>query len=255
MPQGGRVLIRASQREVDAVYAASVNAKPGKYVLLSVEDNGTGIPPEVMDHIFEPFFTTKGPENGTGLGLSNVLGIVKGHGGFVQVYSEPGRGSTFTVYLPVEIEEHGSESIAAPADDFRGQGQTILIVDDQPEVREVARAVLSKLNFNPLTACDGAEGIVVAAEHRSDLTAALVDLQMPHMDGLSLARALRRIQPELPIVAMSGRFEESTLVELERLGIPRRLPKPFTESALVAELKGIFCSGASVTAADICPGN
>jgi two-component system cell cycle sensor histidine kinase/response regulator CckA len=242
MPHGGTLTLEAKFREVDAAYASSVpDARPGHYVALRVRDTGTGIPPEILDRIFDPFFTTKGPDKGTGLGLSTVVGIVKGHGGFLQVYSQPGQGSTFTAYLPVDRAGHETELISKTAAiEFRGQGETILLVDDEPSVREMARVVLRRLNFNPLTATDGADGMMQAAQHRMELRAIITDLHMPHMDGLAFIRALRRMLPELPVLVTSGRMEEAVAEEFKSLGVTKRLDKPFTELQLAEALRSLL---------------
>ncbi len=238
MPHGGTLTLEAQRMEVDAAYASSFpDAKPGDYVLLRVRDTGTGIPPEILDRIFDPFFTTKGPDKGTGLGLSTVLGIVKGHGGFVQVYSQPGRGSTFTAYLPAEGAGRDTKLVTKAAVEFRGQGETILFVDDEAAVREMARAVLRRLNFKPLTATDGADGLIQVAEHRKELRAIITDLHMPHMDGLAFVRALRRMLPDIPVVVASGRMEDALAGEFKLLGVTSRLDKPFTEGQLAEALK------------------
>lgn len=241
MPGGGRLTLQAETKDVDEVYAASLpDAKPGRYVVLRVQDTGTGIPPDVQDRIFDPFFTTKNPDKGTGLGLSTVLGIVKSHGGFLQVYSEVGKGSTFAVYLPIEREAGGTEHLRKPSEKFRGQGETILLVDDEASVRDIGRAVLERLNLRALTASDGAEGFALAMEHKEDIRGILFDLQMPHMDGLAFARALRRMLPKVPMVAMSGILEELAKAELDALGITLYLAKPFTEHQLAEELQKLF---------------
>jgi two-component system cell cycle sensor histidine kinase/response regulator CckA len=242
MPHGGTLTLEAKFREVDAAYASSVpDAKPGHYVALRVRDTGTGIPAEILDRIFDPFFTTKGPDKGTGLGLSTVVGIVKGHGGFLQVYSQPGQGSTFTAYLPVDRAGHETEFISKTAvAEFRGQGETILLVDDEPGVREMARVVLRRLNFNPLTATDGADGMMQAAQHRTELRAIITDLHMPHMDGLAFIRALRRMLPTLPVLVASGRMEEAVAEEFKSLGVTKRLDKPFTELQLAEALRSLL---------------
>jgi PAS domain S-box-containing protein len=238
MPHGGRLTLAAERLEMDA--APVPDAQPGKYLVLRVRDTGTGIRPAVLERVFEPFFTTKGPDKGTGLGLSTVLGIVEGHGGFVQVDSEPGKGSTFAVYLPVEGEQRGTEHLAKAATPFHGRGESVLLVDDEAAVREIGRAVLTKLDFTPLTASDGAEGILIATEHRATLSAVLLDLQMPHMDGVALAQALRRLRPDLPIAAMSGQFEEGTQAQLAEAGVTLHLTKPFTEDQLAEALRKLL---------------
>lgn len=241
MPHGGILTVETQQMEVDAVYASAIpDAQPGHYVVLRVRDTGTGIPAEIIDRIFDPFFTTKDPDRGTGLGLSTVLGIVRGHGGFLQVYSQPGRGSTFAVYLPV----HGTRAEDAPesqADaEFRGQGETILLVDDEPIVLEIGRLVLHRLGFTPLTATDGADGLIVLAQHRDEVRAIVTDLHMPHMDGLVFVRALRRLLPHIPVAIASGRMEETLSSEFKSLGVTQCLDKPFTENQLAEALKKLL---------------
>jgi two-component system cell cycle sensor histidine kinase/response regulator CckA len=244
MPHGGTLTLLAQTREVDAVYASSVpDAKPGRYIALRVRDTGAGIPPEILDRIFDPFFTTKGPDKGTGLGLSTVMGIVKGHGGFLQVYSQPGQGSTFSVYLPVDRTPGDTELIPKAVVEFRGQEETILLVDDEPAVRVMSRAVLRRLNFKPLTATDGADGLMQVAEHRKELRAVITDLHMPHMDGLAFVRALRRMLPEVPVVVASGRMEEAVAAEFKSLGVTSRLDKPFTEAQLAEALRKLLSDG------------
>jgi two-component system cell cycle sensor histidine kinase/response regulator CckA len=243
MPDGGTLSLRAQSVELDAVYARSIpEAVAGRYLALRVSDTGTGIPPDILDRIFDPFFTTKGADKGTGLGLSTVLGIVKSHGGFVQVYSQPGEGTVFSVYLPTAASE--ANQVPAPASDLaealRGHGETILFVDDEAAVREVGRTVLERLNYRPLLAKDGADGLVRAAEHRATLRAVVTDLHMPLMDGLAFVRALRRVLPDVPVVVASGRVDEASAAELLRHGVTRRLDKPFTEPQLARELKRLL---------------
>ena len=147
MPHGGTLSLEAERVKIDAAYASSIpDAKPGSYVVLRVRDTGMGIPPEIIDRIFDPFFTTKAPDKGTGLGLSTVMGIVKGHGGFLQVHSQPGKGATFAAYLPTNGASGNTEHIAKPRTAFRGQEELILFVDDEATVREIARGVLRRLN-------------------------------------------------------------------------------------------------------------
>lgn len=238
MPHGGRLTLEALQVDMDAAYASTIpDARPGSYVALRVSDTGTGIPPDILDRIFEPFFTTKDPEKGTGLGLSTVIGIVKGHGGFLQVYSYPGKGSIFTAFLPASSGASERRITADPFVEFRGLGESILVVDDEPTVRAMARTVLRRLNFEPLTAIDGPDGLIKSTEHRATLRAIVTDMHMPHMDGLGYVRALRRILPDIPVIVASGRLEESTAGELKALGVTVRLDKPFTEAQLAGALR------------------
>ncbi len=241
MPHGGTLTLEAERQEVDAMYASSIpDAKSGQHVVLRVRDTGTGIPPENLDRIFDPFFTTKGPDKGTGLGLSTVMGIVKGHGGFLRVYSQPGQGSTFAAYLPVGGAGSDTEHVTKAAVAFRGQGETILFVDDERALREVTSAVLRRLNFAPLTATDGADGLIQAALHRTQLHAIITDLHMPHMGGLEFVRALRRMLPDIPVLVASGRMDDAVAEEFETLGVTNRLDKPFTEAQLAEALKNLL---------------
>jgi PAS domain S-box-containing protein len=237
MPNGGTLMLAAQPVSLDAAQAQSIpEAKPGNYLLLRVSDTGTGMPPEILDRIFEPFYTTKAQGKGTGLGLSTVMGIVKGHDGFLKVYSQPGQGSTLNVYLPVDRATNDTEHLAKPAVKLRGQGETILLVDDEPGVREVARALLQRMNFKVLTASDGAEALKQAAEHHAELRGIITDLHMPQMDGLAFIRALRRQLPNIPVVVSSGRMDDFTTGEFNKLGRVNFLDKPFTEEQLAAAL-------------------
>jgi two-component system, cell cycle sensor histidine kinase and response regulator CckA len=241
MPNGGVLFLTACMDDLDAVQARTIEgAAPGRYVVLRVTDTGTGIPPEVLERIFDPFFTTKSPDKGTGLGLSTVLGIIRSHGGFVQVDSTPGDGATFSVYLPPAPDARESvvsELLELPPTSFHGQGERILFVDDEGPVREIATTVLQRLKFKPLVATDGADALVLAAEHKAELRAIVTDLHMPHMDGLVFVRALRRFLPDIPVVLASGRVDEAVADELRKLGVVVRLDKPFTEEQLARALR------------------
>ena len=234
MPHGGTLTLAAEFMQVDTAFASFIpGAEPGPYVVLRIRDTGSGIPPDILDHIFDPFFSTKNPEQGTGLGLSTVMGIVKAHRGFLQVYSQPGQGSTFAVYLPPDQQahEHTSEGTITKDVAFHGQGETVLFIDDEHSVREMAREVLERLNFRPLTGTDGADGLMQAAEQRTTLRAIVTDLHMPHMDGLAFVRALRRTLPDIPVVVASGLMEDAMVEEFRLLGVTNRLDKPFSEKS------------------------
>jgi PAS domain S-box-containing protein len=241
MPNGGILTLEAENVEIDAAYASSVpEAVPGSYVVWRVTDTGTGIPPEVVERIFEPFFSTKGPDKGTGLGLSTVMGIIKSHGGFIRVYSVPGQGTTFAIYLPADGGITVAASVEKQPDAFRGNGEYILVADDEPAVRQAARAVLTALNFNVITAVDGTEALIKVAEKRAELRAVLTDVHMPHMDGLAFVRVLKRMSPDIGIIIASGRLDEREMKEFKSLGISAFLEKPFTQEKLVEALKVVF---------------
>jgi PAS domain S-box-containing protein len=239
MPSGGTLTVQAENVEIDATYAREVpEAKPGHYVVWRVSDTGTGIPPEILDRIFEPFFTTKGPDKGTGLGLSTAIGIVRSHGGFVRVYSTPGQGSTFAVYLPAYGADAGDTSLLAKVETtFRGNGETILVVDDEAAVREVMRKVLTALNFKVLTVTNGTEALIQVAEKRAELRMVITDLHMPQMDGLTFVRVLKGRLPGAGIIVISGRLDEREANEFKALGVSALLDKPFTQAKLVEALK------------------
>jgi nitrogen-specific signal transduction histidine kinase/ActR/RegA family two-component response regulator len=241
MPGGGTLTLKAANLEIDPAAASAVaEARPGAYVTWSVTDTGTGIPSEILDRIFEPFFSTKGPDHGTGLGLSTVSGIVKSHGGFVQVASVLGQGSTFTVCLPV-APPGADGALASHAElRFRGFGQTVLVVDDDPAIRKFLRTLLARQNFKVLTASDGAAALIQMAENQADLRAVITDLEMPNMDGLTFARVLKAKLPRAGIIVLSGRMDEQTADEFDKMGAIAVLQKPFKPEQLLAALEASF---------------
>lgn len=242
MPGGGTLVLEACSRDIDDAFAASMpEAKPGRYVALRVQDTGAGIPANLLERIFDPFFTTKGPDKGTGLGLSTVIGIIRGHGGFMQVYSQPGAGSTFTAYLPINAAAISAPQSAHETAKFFGKGGKILFIDDEPAVRMAATVVLQRLNFQAVTACDGEDGLVKLAQHQ-DLIAIITDLHMPHMDGLAFVRALRRVLSDIPVIVASGRFEDASAADFKALNVTQWLDKPFTEAQLSDALQRLLGS-------------
>ena len=234
MPEGGTLTLGAENFTIDPSFAAMMpSASPGAHVLLSVSDSGTGIPREILDKIFDPFFTTKPAGKGTGLGLSTVIGIVKSHGGFVDVYSEPGVGTTFKVFLP--CTSHADTALAAPRDEQipLGSGETILVVDDEEAIRRVTETMLSQHNYNVLTASDGPEALAVFALRRHDVQVVLTDLSMPYMDGTTLARTLKRMKSDVHVIASTGRGDDAGMNELAAAGIMARLAKPYNTRELL----------------------
>lgn len=203
MPNGGILGLRAENIEVDAQYAnMNPAASPGSYVLLSVSDTGTGIAPEEIDRIFDPFFTTKEEGAGTGLGLATVRSIVKNHGGFLNVYSEPG-ATVFKVYLPAlyRTTPEDAEVVAPPV--ISGNGELILVIDDEMAILDVTAATLESFGYRVLTASDGSEGIALYAQN-PDIAVVVTDMLMPVLDGPTTIRALRKLNPNLRVVGMSG---------------------------------------------------
>ncbi|MBD0263935.1 MAG: PAS domain S-box protein, partial [Tolypothrix sp. Co-bin9] len=183
MPGGGIMTISAENLVIDEHYAKMhIDAQVGCYVAITIADTGMGIPQTIQKRIFEPFFTTKEIGKGTGLGLSTALGIIKNHGGFVNVYSEVGKGTQFQVYLPssakVEIEPPCLELKS-----IRGNGELILVVDDEAAIREITKSTLETYNYRVLTASDGVEGVAIYAQHQQEISVVLLDMMMPWMDG------------------------------------------------------------------------
>ncbi|MGV2830637.1 hybrid sensor histidine kinase/response regulator [Myxosarcina sp. GI1(2024)] len=235
MPNGGTLTVAAENIFIDEHYACiNLDARVGTYIVISIRDTGIGIRPEIQERIFEPFFTTKDLGKGTGLGLSTVLGIIKSHGGFLKVYSELGQGTQFRVYLPAT---KGSQT--QQVDDFnlpQGHGELVLVVDDEPAIRQITQTLLEKYNYNVLTASDGIEAIVIYAQHQSQIAVVLMDMMMPSMDGLTTIRALHKIDPHLKVISTSGLTTNGKLAEAVSLNIKAFLPKPYTVKELLDSL-------------------
>jgi len=245
MPRGGTLLLRAENLEFSESDARSrPEAKAGPYVMLSVDDTGTGISADIVDRIFDPFFTTKGSGKGTGLGLSSVLGIVRSHGGFITVNSEPGRGSSFKIYLRAmpSAPEETSEPAAAPSS-LGGNGETILVVDDEESIRDTTRHVLEKHNYRVRTAADGKEAVVAFMQHRAAVRLVLTDTMMPKMGGTALVRALRLLEPNLKFIIASGLDPELERATFTSLGVTEIVSKPCSPTALLEAIQRQLRSG------------
>jgi PAS domain S-box-containing protein len=241
MPNGGTLSISAENCLADEQYVAmNRQAKQGSYVAIAVTDVGMGISPEIMAKIFEPFFTTKELGKGTGLGLSSVKAIVKSHDGFINVYSEVGRGTTFKVYLPAqaspgELTEEGLAVETLP----RGEGETILVIDDETSILSITSETLQSYGYNALTACNGAEGVAIYAQQRKKIALVLTDLSMPVMDGRATIYAILKINPKAKIIAMSGMDEAESVAKASTAGIKHFISKPYTASTLLKTVKTI----------------
>lgn len=234
MPDGGTLAIDLQNVILDEQEAnLHFRAVPGPYVVLSVKDAGTGIPPEIINQIFDPFFTTKEPGKGTGLGLSSVLSIVKSHGGFIDVHSEVGKGSEFKVYLPAK-EEEVKENVIKSNNMPMGHGETVLVVDDEKSLQDLVRATLESRRFKVMTAFDGHEAISIYEKNRNKIDVVLLDMLMPNMNGLVTIPALKRINPNVKIIGMSGSMLENLPKEMAEL--VKELPflqKPFDSEDMV----------------------
>ncbi|MCU0527207.1 MAG: PAS domain S-box protein [Elainella sp. Prado103] len=203
MPHGGILSLSGENYFVNQAFAQrNLDAQVGNYVIITIADTGTGIPLEIRDRIFEPFFTTKEPSQGTGLGLSTVLGIVKSYGGFLQVFSEVGQGTQVKVYLPA------TTTIADPTHTTtqpeQGQGELVLLVDDDPAIQQTNQALLESRHYNTLMANNGIEAIALYAKHQDQIKAVLIDVMMPNMDGITAVQTLHKINPAIKIIAISG---------------------------------------------------
>ena len=238
MPNGGKLTVSAENLTLDAHYAGmNLEARPGSYVLIQVEDSGTGMPPGVVEKIFDPFFTTKELGKGTGLGLSTSLAIVKSHGGFFQVYSEMGKGTKFRVYFPAQTEASAETAAEIAAELPRGNGELILVVDDEPSVRLITQQTLQAFGYRVILASDGAEAVAAYARQGSEIAAVLTDMMMPVMDGPATIQVLRKLNPAVRIIAASGL---SSSGHTAGLGVKHFLPKPYTAGTLLTALKQII---------------
>ena len=238
MPSGGTLSISAENVTLDDTFVSmEPEAKTGPHIMVCVRDTGGGIPPEIIDKIFEPFFTTKQTGKGTGLGLSTVLGIVRSHGGFVRTTSQVGQGATFKVFLPAMPGAQVSAAPGAKEELPAGAGETVLVVDDESGIRDSAAAILKQRGYQAIKASDGAEGLALFAQQRAEIRVVLTDIIMPFMDGVGLVRALRRIDPQVRVIATSGLMDDPDqgvkINELRTLSVRQFLTKPFTAEDLL----------------------
>jgi PAS domain S-box-containing protein len=241
MPDGGKLTLELENVEVnEAVASLNPGASPGRYVALSVTDTGTGISPENLDKIFDPFFTTKEVGKGTGLGLSTVIGIVKSHNGFIQVNSRLGQGTQFKVYLPACDTPKDSEKKLKTDPLAQGQGELILLVDDEESIRRVARQTFERHGYGMIEASDGTQGLAQYKQHRSEVRLVITDLAMPFMDGPAFIHALRELNPQVKIIAMSGHQSKAAVGNLPPKSVQALLSKPFNASELLKTLKQVL---------------
>jgi len=240
MPRGGKLTIETANAELDEAYAREhVAVRAGPAVLIAVSDTGTGMDSETLGHIFEPFFTTKEVGKGTGLGLATVYGIVKQSGGHVWVYSEPGRGTAFKIYLPRVTEAvEGVGAAAAPA---TVQGtETLLVVENEAPVRELTRRMLEAKGYTVLTAATPADALAMVERHAGPIHLAVTDVILPGMDGPELARRLEQAQPGLRVLFVSGYANEAIVHQGVLDPGVAYLPKPFTAEALVRKVREVL---------------
>jgi PAS domain S-box-containing protein len=234
MPGGGRLIIETSNAYLDGTYNLRHPIVPqGQYVLLAVSDTGTGMDAETQSHIFEPFFTTKAQGKGTGLGLATVYGVVKQSGGFIWVYSELGRGTTFKIYFPRVDQPVDRVSLTPSASEVPRGTETILLTEDDEDVREVAREFLESGGYTVIEARDGAEALGLVEKHKGDIDLLITDMVMPRMTGQELAARLKERQPGLRMLYMSGYSERAAAESMHPDPSVRLLAKPFSRNALL----------------------
>jgi PAS domain S-box-containing protein len=236
LPNGGTLTIGTENITIDDNYTRiHLDAHPGDYIIISISDTGVGMTPEIIDRIFDPFFTTKEIGRGTGLGLSTAMIIVKNHGGFINVYSEVGKGTWFKVYLPA-IGTH--ETPTPPIYDLAlGSNELILIVDDEMSIRTITSTILETHNYRILTAADGIEAIAAYAELKQEIDVVLLDLMMPSLDSVTIVKTLHKLNPHVRIIAMSGLSSNEHITKiLEDNGVLSFISKPFTAEHLLNTL-------------------
>ena len=241
MPHGGILKIEANNIYIDEHYARiNIDSKVGQYILISVSDTGIGIERHILERIFEPFFTTKELGKGTGLGLSTVVGIVKSHGGFINVYSEVGKGTEFKIYLPSIEALTLSQSVDSSKLLNKGQGQLILVAEDEEPIRNITKTILEIYGYRVITAADGAEAIVLYRQYQSEINVVLLDMMMPYMDGSAAIKLLEQINPEVKIIAVSGLASNETMTEINSSCVKTFLAKPYTSTEVLNKLQMVM---------------
>jgi two-component system, cell cycle sensor histidine kinase and response regulator CckA len=239
MPKGGNLKISAKNVFIDGNFVKMhLDAKEGSYIVLTVTDTGVGISNNILDRIFEPFFTTKEFGKGTGLGLSTVMGIVKGHGGFITVSSIIDKGTKFKVYIPAvqTLEKQEIKDLKVPP----GYGECILVVDDEESIREITKVSLENHNYKVMTASDGIEALAIYAQFKNQISAAIVDMMMPNMDGATTICALQKMNPLLRIIAVSGLATSEQIPFEAKSPMTAFLPKPYTAQELLQTLHSVI---------------
>ncbi len=241
MPQGGHLAITAENVCLgESEIRLHSEVKPGRFIRITVADTGIGISPQIIDRIFDPFFTTKEKGKGSGLGLSTALGIVRGHGGFVDVLSEQSRGATFHIYLPAREMAPPSKTESQMHQPLNGHGELILLVDDEPDICEVAKHTLESYGYRVMAALDGHEAVEIFRRHQHEIKVVLTDMMMPNLDGPATIRELKSIDPQIRIIATSGIRSTGKLSEASEAGVNIFLPKPFTADTLLSALAEII---------------
>jgi CheY-like chemotaxis protein len=241
MPGGGTLILSARNLMMDAPYASMIpGAKAGPYLIIDIEDTGAGMTPEVIERIFDPFFTTKDLGKGTGLGLSSAMAIIKSHQGFVRVQSEPGKGSKFQIGLPAQAVAVAATPVATPAELPRGDGELVLLIDDEDAVRQIARQTLESFGYRVLAAADGVDAATLYPQHKNEIAVILTDMMMPVMDGPATIQVLLRMNPQARIIAASGLGIKDMVAKATNAGVKHFIPKPYTAETLLKALHSVL---------------
>jgi two-component system, cell cycle sensor histidine kinase and response regulator CckA len=243
MPDSGKLVFETENVTLDQEYCkAHLGARPGRYVLLSISDTGQGMDRETLEHIFEPFFTTKGVGSGTGLGLAMVYGIIKGHGGYIMCYSEPGEGTTFKIYLPVmegdpaRNETETNRNAAVP----EGGSETILLVDDEEILRDIGKDILEKFGYTVLLAADGESALELYRENPEDISLVILDIVMPGMGGKECLEEILKVNPQAKVVMASGYSINGRVKEVLDGGARAFIKKPYELKRVLGEVRKVL---------------
>jgi CheY-like chemotaxis protein len=240
MPAGGRLLIETAGVELDASYARlHPEAKAGRYVMLALSDNGTGMDEATRRRIFEPFFTTKPVGKGTGLGLSTVQGIVAQSGGHIKVYSEPGQGTTFKIYLPA-VADLAADAASPAAVEAPGGSETVLVVEDLAEVRDYAVAALQAYGYRVLQAGNAGEALLICERERDRIHLVLTDVVMPNLGGPELASRLEKLRPGIKVLLMSGYTDNAISINGALDERAHFIEKPFSPEQLARKVRAVL---------------
>jgi CheY-like chemotaxis protein len=241
MPQGGTLCISAHCESGQMIRQRRMDMNAAKYVAISVSDTGIGMDQKTLERIFEPFFTTKGPGKGTGLGLSTVHGIIANHNGFIEVKSQPGEGTTFTVFLPAPVEDEPNK--ASDTEDMtglKGGNETILVIEDEDYIVELLNSVLRRFGYQTLIAKDGIAGIETYKKEMDKIALVLSDVGLPRMTGESVLKRLRELNPQVKVILASGFLDPEQKSDLFKAGLAGFLQKPFLPALLLKTIREIL---------------
>jgi CheY-like chemotaxis protein len=244
MPKGGLLTIETESRTIDESFIQTYGyGAVGNFVVMTVSDNGQGMEAETSKKIFEPFFTTKEVGKGTGLGLSIVYGVIKQHNGYINVYSEPGKGTSFSIYLPQAVEEDDRNEVAAAPEYPRMGSETVLVAEDDAAIRQIADAILKKFGYEVILARDGAEAVSKFAANREKIAVIVMDMIMPRKSGKEAYTEIRKIRPDVKIIFMSGYSPDLLQNKGLFAGAAEILMKPVQPLELVRKVQSLLEEG------------